>query len=1361
MKRQRLLIFIGIIAIILCGGWFLWIKFASPTKIALVNFQPFQTTNIIKSNKDKFIQFEEVALDQLHKLKNYDFVLAFGMGMNISVQQRSQFKKATNKGINLYIYASTNPDNDDLGNLDSVQQKTVERYLNNGNKKNYQSLGRYIRKEIDRKLLFVNDFMPLSEPICDVLYHLDENIWFDDIETYENWLKKNHFYTDNAPKIAIVGGFNDPFCGNRDNIDSLIILLQRADMNVYPVLSNRKRLDFLKKINPDAVIYLAHGQLIMGHNDSAVAWLKQQNIPLFAPLSLLQTQAEWETDPMGMSGGFMSQSIVIPELDGAIYPYVLNSQEIDADGLYMFKAIRNRLTNFIQIVANFNRLKHTDNANKRVAIYYFKGAGQSTLSSQGLETVPSLYNLLKRLKKEGYKVDNLPDNVKDFEKMLMAQGAVLNTYANGAFDDFLKNGDPALITIEEFESWMHKSLPESLYNNLIDKYGAVPGRYMSVKKNDKFYLAVARILLGNIVLLPQPMAGLGNDAFAIIHGAKSAPPYPYIAAYLWSQYAFKADAIIHFGTHGSLEFTPQKQVALCNYDWPDCLLGNMPHFYYYTIGNIGESMIAKRRTYATTISHLTPAFTESNMRTPFKKLQNKIHYYYKADKNLQTKIGFEIKKMVIQMGIHRDLDLDSLNQNPYTYEEIERIDNFAEEIANAKITGPLYISGIPYNKDKIRSTIQAMSAEPIAYSVAKLDCLNGKITDAKIKNKSFFFREYLEKAQQLVDQILNGKPVNDELICAIAQVSPKELEKTKTILSPPRRPIKDFSSFSYTYEQKNRARAIAEIERTILNIPVYQKALEISPEQEFRSLLNALNGGYVTPSSGGDVIANPAAIPTGRNLYAINAEITPGETAWENGVSLAKATLEQYRKQHGDYPDKVAYTFWSSEFIETEGATLAQVLYMLGIEPLRDAHGRITDLQLISSEQLGRPRIDVVVQTSGQFRDLASSRLALISKAVEMAAAAKNDHFTNHIAENTITIERELVKQGTPPKEAREMSSQRIFGGINGMYGTNIQSMVTSGDKWESEKEISDTYIHNMGAIYGNNKHWGQYLDGLFRAVLYNTDIVIQPRQSNTWGPLSLDHVYEFMGGITLAVRNTTGKDPETYFADYRNRNNVHLQELKEAIGVEIRSTVFNPSYITEIINGNASSAAQITEIVTNTYGWNVMKPAVIDNEIWNKFYNVYIKDEYHLGVKAFFYKENPQALQEITAVMLETVRKGIWKASHQQIADIANLHAELVTTFGSSASGFSGGNSKLQDFIATHVNTQTANKYRRQLQKMQYDNHIANASTNRLHLKKEEMTVPVSEKDTTLNVIIIAIIIIVVFVSLFIILKKKHKWNT
>lgn len=563
----------------------------------------------------------------------------------------------------------------------------------------------------------------------------------------------------------------------------------------------------------------------------------------------------------------------------------------------------------------------------------------------------------------------------------------------------------------------------------------------------------------------------------------------------------------------------------------------------------------------------------------------------------------------------------------------------------------------------------------------------------------------------------------------------------------------------YTKEEINMALAVMEVVRTVKNISLYKQQLEHSPELELASMMNALSGGYTSPSPGGDPIANPNTLPTGRNMFAINAEETPTESAWEKGVQLAKSTIDMYRKRHdGAYPQKVSYTLWSGEFIETGGATIAQILYMLGVEPIRDAFGRVSDLRLIPSAELGRSRIDVVVQTSGQLRDLAASRLFLVNRAVEMAAASKDDRYENMVTAGVVEAERALMEKGITPKDAREMATFRVFGGANGMYGTGITGMVEAGDRWESEDEIAGTYLNNMGAYYGNEKNWETFRQYAFEAALTRTDVVVQPRQSNTWGALSLDHVYEFMGGMNLAVRNVTGKDPDAYLSDYRNRNNNRMQELKEAIGVESRTTIFNPAYIKEKMKGEASSANTFSEIIRNTYGWNVMKPKVIDNELWDEIYNVYVKDKFNLGLKDFFENRNPAALEEMTAVMLETVRKGMWKADEQQIAELSRLHTELVDKYKPSCSGFVCDNAKLRDFIASKVDAPTAAAYQKNISQIR--EAAAQNDNKGVVMKKEELNRHAERQTRQLDSLWIAMAVMLVIVGLALLMRRRRKNN-
>lgn len=1388
MKR-KVKIWAGIALLAIVLGVVVWNILFSTTHIAFVNHQVITLGQIAKSNDNDRIKLSILDVEELDEIGKYDAVLINGMGLRITAQQRTMIQDAADNGVCVITTMATNPANEIIS-ADSTTVATIKGYLNGGGRRNYRNMLTYIRRNIDGKTI------DTEEPDAPVkreqkqFYHIDptvpedEEIDFGSVTEYEIFLKSHNLLKANAPRIIITGQMGEP--------EELIAALEKSGNVVYPVRNMQTLIQSHQEdsIRPAAVINMAHGRM----GDYIVNYLTRQNIPLFASLNINRLVDEWEADKMGMNGGFMSQSIVMPEIDGAIRPYALFGHRLDEDGLQQAFAIPERLETFVQTVNNHIALQSKPNSEKRVAIYYYKGPGQNALTAAGMEVAPSLFNLLVRMKNEGYRVENLPASADELNRLIQRQGAVFNAYAGGAKADFLKNGNPELISAEEYNKWTTKAVRPEMMADVVALDGEFPGSYISTEKGE---LALPRVDLGNVVLLPQLAAGAGDDDFAIVHGTDAAPPHAYIASYLWVQYDFEADVMIHFGTHGSLEFTPKKQVALSNNDWADVLVGAMPHLYIYSIGDVGEGVIAKRRSYATLQSHLTPPFMESNVRGIYKDLCTAIQQYNDllyADGNPNTdNAALKVKRLTVELGIHRELRLDSLLNIPYTEKEIARIETFAEELANEKVTGELYTMGEPYSAERIRSSVYAMSTEPIAYSMLSLDKLRGKATADLEKHKSLFTRNYLNPARELVTRLLGGSmQTTDAVICSTAGITMDELSKAREVerplnapqdmmarmkamqastgskkhstgmgnskiggMSHPAMASMSGAAKEYNKEEKELARVIMELERTIRNVGNYKAALENCPETEFASLLNAMDGGYTAPSPGGDPIANPNTIPTGRNLYAVNAEATPSEVAWERGKELAENTINMYRERHNDsIPRKVSYTLWSGEFVETEGATIAQILYMLGVEPIRDAFGRVTDIRLIPSEQLGRPRIDVVVQTSGQLRDIAASRLFLISRAVEMAAAAKDDKYENFVAQSVVDAERTLIERGLSPKDAREVSTYRVFGGVNGNYGTGITDMVQSGDRWENSSEISDIYLQNMGAFYGSEKAWEQVQQFALEAALTNTDAVIQPRQSNTWGALSLDHVYEFMGGMNLAVRNITGKEPDAYMSDYRNRNNMRMQELKEAIGVESRTTIFNPTYIKEKMKGEATAAAGFAEIVQNTYGWNVMKPAAVDDELWNEVYDVYVQDKFDLGVRNYFEQQNPAALQEMTAVMMETARKGMWKASAEQLATIAELHTELVEEYKPSCSGAVCNNSKLREFIASKTTPDMARQYQQSIQ----DIREASLSNDKsMVLKREEL----NEADKVTTIIsntVVAVLAIVAIVILIAVVRRRRK---
>ena len=1501
LQSRRLWIgFVGFLLLVFVAS-FAWRTWLGTTRIALVNFQPLTSGHIAKANDNVLISLEDVDAENIENIGKYDLVLINAMGLKITEAQRAEVKKLAEKGLPVMALSVTNPAND-ICSLDTATAARIVAYMDNGGRENYRNLLRYVRKHIDKKILLAPEAEAPRDHPSSLLYHLDpknpdaEELGFNSVREYEAFLQKNGLFKKDAPRIIVTGIMGQPF--------ELVAELERQNFVVYHVDDAQEFIAgaHIDSVSPSAMINMAHGRL----GDDVVAYLLRQNIPFFAPINVQSERDKWENSKQGLSGGYLSQTVGMPELDGALLPYAVFAHKRDKEGLLQVHAMPDRVKDFATTIRHYVALKSKKNADKRIAVVYYKGPGQSALVAQGMEVVPSLYNFLVRLRSEGYNVSELPASAAELGRLIQARGGLLGTYDVGKMQDFLRKGKPEMVTRSQFESWVKESLPAEDYKAVEKAYGAFPGKYLSTEDGR---LGIPRLRFGNVVIMPQPAAAMGNDEFKIAHGVDAVPPHLYLASYLWAQHGFKADALIHFGTHGSLEFTPRKQVALSTHDWADRLVGTMPHFYLYSIANVGEAMIAKRRSYGAIQSYLTAPFMESNLRSTYRDLDKAIQHYnallwaaasmqQSAGKSAKApalnarqqaevnKASLAVKALTIQMGIHRSLGLDSVRTRPYSEADIARIEHFAEELSNEKINGRPYVLGEVYTPAHIESSVYAMATDPIAYSQLAIDKLQHRVPADFERRAALFTQKYLVPARQLVGRLLHQEGmVSDQTICQVARITPQQLNEAREVYAALTQPhggmmaammakggqkggmpamkgkmpaghlgamkghpgqkmgtaaktVADSSVKSadkgkkpasaghphgasgmshgqmppamvaamaqqakggkpaamghpttakgqpnavkgggsraekmarmraamaamskqpeYTKEQKAMAYAVAEVERTLRNVQNYRYALLQSPEKELNTLMRSLSGGYTAPSAGGDPIANPNSLPSGRNLYSINAEATPTESAWEKGKQLARNTIEEYRCRHHDsIPRKVSYTFWSSEFIETEGATLAQAFYMLGVEPLRDAFGRVNDLRLIPSKELGRPRIDVVVQTSGQLRDLAASRLFLLQKAVEMAAEAKDDKFENQVASGVVESERLLIEKGISPKEARAWAARRIFGGVNGNYGTGIQEVAMASDKWTDRKQIAEAYLNNMGAFYGDQKQWEDHQSKAFEAALTRTDVVIQPRQNNTWGALSLDHVFEFMGGMNLTVRQVTGKEPDAYLADYRNHNHMRMQEVKEAIGVESRTSMFNPTYLKEQMKGGEGAAAGLEELVQNTFGWEVMKPEAIDNEMWDEIFDTYVKDKHNLGMREYFERVSPAALQDISAIMLESARKGMWKASPDKVKALAKLHTELVAKYDAAGTEFVNDNAKLQQFIASKVSSAEAQAYKDRIDAARND------KSGKGTVLKAEDAAPTSQltsKGIASGVIVVVAIVALAAGAIVLVRRRRNK---
>ncbi|WP_444997757.1 cobaltochelatase subunit CobN [Aliikangiella sp. IMCC44359] len=1519
--RNKIFLFSLFLVLVICiVAVYIYQQKISKTQVALVNYRDFQIARMMTANDSDWVQLTKLNKSTIDEFENYDVIMLFGRGLSLDAEQITALNKASKNGVKLIVESATNP-KVDVTNIEFEQLEVIKDYLKYGGKFNYQQLFRYIRIELDKKLFGIDKFKAAKVINNDVLFHLDEDQLFTQVSDYIQYYQTLKQYNSKGKKIALLTSVPGPFNANRDHLDSLINQLETKGMQVYPIASFQRRLEIVKQIQPDAVIMLPHGRMHLGSGQQTISWLKKQNIPLFAPVSVFENYERWLDNPQGYSSNLLTMNVVLPELDGAIVPYAINAQFSDLNGYQVFKSIPQRLTAFTDLLAQWFELKETPNANKKLAIVYFKGPGKNALVAGNMEVVPSLFNTLHRLKKQGYHLGDLPTDIEQFKSALNRQGNVMVPYAKGLMEKFFKTADPALIPAEQYTNWCQTVLVNDLCNRISQIFGQPPGDFMVLEKQGKKQIAVARLQYGNVALLPQPLPGLGKDTFKLVHGTEKAPPHSYVAPYMWIREIFKADAIMHYGTHGSLEFTPGKQVALSSYDWADALIGNLPHFYVYTMSNVGEAIIAKRRTYATILSHLTPPFQEAGLYSELKSLDNLVAQYSLTQGSVQQNIQKEINLLIERLELQQDLNLTpeilNANQKQWQAQVLVPVSKWLETLAQSKITQGLYSLGKPYSEQQAKQTAGLMAIDALIQSFSEIeklqnadkttttpqqlrqqakqwiarrlqgvssevllselikpeikkrvdewltanptisnsDMIKGFIALSKKSKKikttqltqselmaltakvmsdedSRKFLQGLDNEQSFAHVSKALDPATAEKAGLLAKVIPaigralKELKKPEvkqlvtamqeksvrekvmlwlsndnlsnqvaeqkalrlkqlqkqllielpevmrqlslshhhwklltkklklledTLESIQREPelvvaleetltneykmtssqltetlsaqIKQTSTAlaASRLEEQQLAAAVMLFQQTLTQIDRFKTYLQDGPQHEFTAITNGLDGGYVEPSSGGDPILNPSALPTGRNLFSIDAEKTPSVAAWKTGKEMADTLLKQHLQEKGQYPQKVSFTLWPSEFIHTQGATVAEALYLLGVEPVRDPFGRVQTLKLIPLSQLGRPRIDVVIQSAGQLRDLAASRLALIEKAVVMAAKADENNQDNFVAKGVKDAEQYLLAQGVAPLTARTNAYRRSFGGLNGAYGTAIMSQVEKGDVWQERSDIAKQYLTNMGAVYGDSESWGDYQPHLFAAALQNAEIVIHPRSGNTWGALSLDHVYEFMGGLNIAVEHVTGNAPSAYFNDFRNANKAKLQTLNEAVWGEVRTTLLNPAFIKQMTLGGASSAESFAETFRNTFGWNVMKPEAIDDSVWDQLYEVYIEDKNQLNMRAFFERENPYALQEMTGVMLETARKGLWQATEKQLIEIADLHAEMVSEFEAGCGSFTCGNKKLQAFIQDKIsaNTQLAQSYQKAIEVAQNTSD----TTSGVVLKKQQKT--------------------------------------
>ena len=1281
----------------------LYVRFASDTRIAFVNYPEYMIAPLLDQEISPAVRVDCLKWNDGsgEELKKYDCVIFFGMGLNFTEKQQEII---SNLKIPVCTTASTKKETA-LAAMTAKQRDALRDYLAFGGKKNFKRMLDYIRYELDGKRINAPRPLPPEKAEFKPFFHIAENDAFKTADEYLAWYRSSGRYRENAPRICLLSG------NGGGALEDLIRALERRGMNVIGVAGFGAGIPLLEKLRPDAVIYQPHGRL----GEEAVSFLKKHNIPLFCPIKVSQPYGEYLKDQRGMTGGMLSQSITMPELDGGVVPFVLSALYPDKRGLLEFRMIPDRLERFAELVRKTTALKRTPNRDKKIAFIYYGSIGKESATA-GLGVAQSALNILRRLKEEGYTTGELPADVTELDREIKANTAVFGT------NDGMKEGQRKLdsahvgtVTISpaEYAVWVEKSMPADLYRSVTKRYGEFPGRAFRTKEG---CMQLGCIRFGNIILMPQSLPGEGSDESKLIHGAKMSPPHTYIATYLYIRHGFKADAMMHLGTHGSLEFTPWKQAALSSYDWPDVLVGEMPHYYLYIINNVGEAQIAKRRAYATMVSHLTPPFMNAESYGYVTALHEKMHHFETADNaKLKAEYAKSICEIVRREHIDRDLKLSAdFAKGKLAKEDLERIENFLHEITDAKVNRGMYVIGRPYAPAEADETARLMTVDAIASALFTADVKAGKVDEEKRRDKSFYRKNYLERAKERAKQaLLHPERFKKKTVTALQKGAP---QSRMGMMGASREDMAKMMRSGKLPDGRDIPPAMREAMKRMAAKPVRRPAppkpapapeeiafrakadLLNSTGAELKAILNAFSGGYLEASPGGDPILNPDTVPSGKNLYGIDPERTPTKESFAVGRELAEALIREKLRTTGKYPRKVGFSLWGGEFIRTQGTNIGEIFHLLGVEPVWDSRGRVQDVRLVPLTRLKRPRIDVIVQTSGQFRGAATSRMRLIDKAVLLAAAdPESSEFANCVKENSLAVMKALTDAGMSPEQARALGHSRIFGGVNGNFGTGVTGMAQNTGSWEDTKAVADLYLNNMGALYTEG-HWGEHVPGVFKAALTGTDTVVQSRSSNSWGPLSLDHVYEFTGGLALAARHVTGKDPGAFFNDLRTPGQAKIQEAGEAAMAEARSTVLNPKYVREMMKEGAPATGAFTEVFRNTLGWEVMKPDMLEDHLWQAYKEVYVDDKLKLNVRDFFEKNNPAALHEMTGIMLEAVRKDFWKADADTVRQIARTHAALMKKFDLPPVR----NEKLRDMIEKNItDPELKAAYRSQVKKV------------------------------------------------------------
>ena len=1065
----------------------------------------------------------------------------------------------------------------------------------------------------------------------DGYYHPESPDLFDSTADYEDWYVRSGHFQHGRPKALI--DFADGWrLGMNDATDAIVRAFEEGGFNTAAIFGTAQAAPFALEYRPDILISRKHGRWWLGEQGVEVLEDKL-DVPVLRGLSLLFTGESFEDyrqTRAGIRDAGLIMGTMVPELDGAIQPTLIEGLDSAWYGRRFEAFHSERIELLVQRAQRWVRLRKLANADKKVAIFYVSGIGKGRITAASLNVPRSMLRFLAAMRRAGYSIANLPSDEQALLAEMLDKGRNVSAGRPRDLNRLAGSEGVLLLPTDGYASWF-ATLPEAMREEVNRAFGPPPGQLMTVARDGREFFVIPKLDYGNVIVLPQPVRGARMDA-SLQHNDKVPPPHQYLAVYWWLRQAWQADAIVNYGTHGTHEFLPGRPLGQLADDWSDRTIGPLPNLYVYVMDNVGEALIAKRRGAAVTVSHQIPPVEAAEITRGEPKtaaLYRSARQFLQARPGaLKERLRAEVRSAGTNLGLDRDIGADWAGAQPAD-SEVQRLAEHIHLIDEDRIPLGLHVHGQPDTPADLAPMVTAMLGRE---ALREAPCQAAADATCSARTR--------KRVEAAVRRALAGDPSDP----ALGPLAP-EVERIGAAL----------------------ARTPDEISHT----------------------LGALAGAYVPPGGGGDPVRNPQALPTGRNLHGINPAEVPTKAAWEIGVRLADAQLAAERERLGRWPRKIGFTLWNTELIRQHGTDLAHVMHLLGVRPVWDHNNVVEDVELTPSPELGRPRIDVVIQAASLFRDTFPDRMKLLDRAVRLAASATGGD--NYIAEHAERAERELKQSGMAADDARILSKARVFSNSAGGYGTGLVAAIELSGSYSSSAGLTEAYLARTGAVYTEGHEWGRAVPDAYRAHLRHTDAVTLSRSTNVVGALTLDHYFEYLGGMTMAVRDTTGKEPETYVADVRDAGEPRVETVRASLARGLRGKFWNPKWIEALQSEGFSGAVEIAQTATNLFGWQVTKPDAVGSEAWQRVHEIYLADSLGLELPRWFDASNPFALQEIMAVLLEAARKGYWTARADTLSDLALSYARSLERHGASGSPRTTGNRAFEDYVEALVSASAA----------------------------------------------------------------------